>query len=84
MINRYERGKLGLNHIHSNSVIYEGKYLKGEKNGKGKEYYTDISFFIFIGKKKWYGKICFYYNPNEVIYEKKMELEKLKIINTLN
>ena len=44
----------------SNTLIYEGEYLKGKRNGKGKEYYKNGEI-KFIGKylngKKWTGKI---------------------------
>ena len=41
-------GKIGYNRIYeliSMSLIFEGEYLNGKKNGNGKEYYKDYSIF---------------------------------------
>ena len=41
-------------------MIFEGNYLKGEKNGKGKEYHDAFGYVIFEGEyldgKRWKGK----------------------------
>ena len=52
---------------------YEGEYLNGKRNGKGREYEKNhLSNLIFIGEyingKKWNGKG---YNNNNIIYELK-------------
>ena len=53
-------------------MIFEGEFLNGEKNGKGKEYY-DNGILKFDGEylngKKWNGKG--YYINNNLIYELK-------------
>jgi len=48
---------------------FEGEYLNGEKNGKGKEYY-DVELRFegeYLNNKKWNGK-RYDENPN-IIYE---------------
>ena len=37
--------------IDTNVVIFEGEYLNGEKNGKGKEYYGD-DILKYVGEYK--------------------------------
>ena len=59
------------NYDFDDNLIYEGEYLNGEKNGKGKEYYWD-NILAFEGEylngKKWNGKG---YNKNKMIYQLK-------------
>ena len=45
-------------------MIYEGKLLNGERNGKGKEYYNDIIIFEgeFVNGIKLNGKGKEYYD----------------------
>ena len=46
---------------------FEGEYLNGERNGKGKEYYDngDLKFEgEYLNEKIWNGKI---YNPQGVV-----------------
>ena len=40
-------------------MIFEGEYLNGKRNGKGKEYYHNCKLKfegIFLNGKKWNGK----------------------------
>ena len=57
----------------NNKLIFEGEYINGERNGKGKEYYSiyhGIKFEgIYINGKKWEGKG--YDSLNNLIYELK-------------
>ena len=56
--------------IYTYTITFEGNYLNGEKNGKGKEY-NDYGQIIFEGEylngKKWNGKG--YDNEGNIIYE---------------
>ena len=49
---------------------FEGEYLNGERNGKGKEYKYDKVIFEgeYINGKKWKGKGREYYN-SKIIFE---------------
>ena len=49
--------------------IYEGEYLNGKRNGRGKEYDEDMGSFEgeYLNGKKWNGK-GYYYN-GYLIYE---------------
>ena len=53
--------------IETNKLIFEGEYLNGKRNGKGKEFYKD-GRLIFEGEylkgKRWNGKG---YNKNGII-----------------
>ena len=53
-------------------MIFEGEYISGERNGKGKEYYSDGELLFegeYLNGKKWNGKG---YNENGYIaYELK-------------
>ena len=53
-----------------NKLIFEGEYLKGKKNGKGKEYYFNGKLKFegeYLNNNKWNGKG---YNENgNIIYE---------------
>jgi len=45
--------------LNTNILIFEGEYYKGEKNGKGKEYYDDGKLKFegeFLNGKRWNGK----------------------------
>ena len=50
-------------------LIFQGKYLKGKRNGKGKEY-DDYGALIFEGEylkgKRWNGKV--FDNNGNIIY----------------
>jgi len=40
-------------------LIFEGKYLNGERNGKGREYYNDGKLKFdgeYLDGKRWNGK----------------------------
>ena len=43
-------------------LIYEGEYLNGKRNGKGKEYYYGDLIFEgeYLDGKKWDGKSYFF------------------------
>ena len=51
--------------------MYEGEYLNGEKNGKGKEYNKDHLIYEgqYLKGKKWNGKIYSKSNQNLYIIE---------------
>ena len=54
-------------------MIYEGEYLNGKRNGKGKEYYNEGELIFegeFLDNKRFngYGKE-YYKKTDEVIYE---------------
>ena len=73
---------------YNDKLIYEGEYLNGKRNGKGKEY-DRYEYLIFVGEflkgKRWNGKG--YDGYNHVLYEikdgkghiKEYECNKLKI-----
>ena len=54
-------------------LMYEGEFLNGERNGKGKLYDEDFGTLKFEGEflngKKWAGKV--YDNDNNILYELK-------------
>ena len=54
----------------SGAIKYEGEYLNGEKNGKGKEYDEDKLIFEgeYLNGKK-YGRGIAYNSNGQVIYE---------------
>ena len=56
----YNKGKLK----------YNGEYLYGLRNGKGKEYYDNIGKLRFEGEylngKRWNGKIYKYYDNGKI------------------
>ena len=48
-----------------NYVKFEGEYLNGKRNGKGKEYYDNGELLFegdYLNGKKWNGKIKKYMN----------------------
>ena len=52
-----------------NDLLYEYEYLKGEKNGKGREYHSDNKLSFegeYFNGKKWNGKS--YYRNGNIIY----------------
>ena len=58
-------------HSYNNKLIFEGEYLNGKRNGKGKEYFYDnvLSFEgEYLNGKKWKGKGKEKRN-NEIIFE---------------
>ena len=65
--NDYENGYSG------NKIEFEGEYLNGERNGKGKEYYENKRQLKFEGEylnnKRWNGKG--YDTNNNIVYELK-------------
>ena len=69
-------------------IKFEGEYLNGERNGKGKEYHNGILFFEGIysnGKKNGKG-IEYYYNGNkkfegEYFYDRKWNGKGYDIMN---
>ena len=48
-------------------LIFEGEYLNGERNGKGKEYYDGKLIFEgeYLNGKRWNGKGVEYQYKNE-------------------
>ena len=53
-----------------NELIFEGEYLNGKKNGKGKEYYKNGNLKFegeYLDDKKWSGKL---YDKNNNIFYK--------------
>ena len=45
--------------LNTNILIFEGEYLKGERNGKGKEYYYNGKLLFegeYLNGKRWNGK----------------------------
>ena len=56
----------------SDELIFEGEYLNGERNGKGKEYYYDDKLLFegeyFYGKRNGKGKL-YYYDSDKLIFE---------------
>ena len=56
--------------INDNSLIFEGEYLNGERNGKGREYEFDILVFQgeYLNGKK-YGKGIEFYDNGNIKYE---------------
>ena len=43
----------------NDTLIYEGEYLNGKRNGKGKEYYSNGELKVegeYINGKRWNGK----------------------------
>ena len=68
----YEVNRKGKEYLGENDyLIFEGEYLNGKRNGKGKEY--DLGALIFEGEYKnglkWNGKG--YNNHNNIVYELK-------------
>ena len=56
--------------INNDKLIYEGEYINGERNGKGKEYYDDNKIKFegeYLYGKRWNGKG--YDIENNIIYE---------------
>jgi len=60
-------------HNQFGQLIFEGNYLKGEKNGKGKEYHDVFGYAIFEGEyldgKRWKGKGKKYDDKGNLISE---------------
>jgi len=67
-------------------MIFEGEYLNGKRNGKGKEYYLDDKLIFeeyklkfegeFLNGKKWNGKG--YNKKGKIDYEINEGNEKVK------
>ena len=47
----YKNGFIKEYNLYTNALIFEGEGLKGEKNGKGKEY-NENGYLIFEGEYK--------------------------------
>ena len=68
----YESNGKGTIYNNFQQILYEGEYSNGERNGKGREYKSDlIKNLIFegeflFGKRNGIGKE---YNKNTIIYE---------------
>ena len=62
---------IGKEYNDNGELLFEGEYLNGKRNGKGKEYYWDTGKLIFEGEylndKKWKGKG--YDKLNNIVYE---------------
>ena len=78
--------------INTNKLIFEGEYLNGKKNGKGKEYNDYNGKLVFEGEYlngvRWNGKGKEYNEEGKLIFkentqtEKKMEKGKnMKMVN---
>ena len=72
---------------YNGKLIFEGEYLNGKRNGKGKEYcYSQLKFISFEGEykndKKWNGKG--YDSLNNMIYELKYGKGLVKEYNEIN
>ena len=74
--------------ICSGNIIFEGEYLNGIRNGKGKEYYNDYDDLVlkfegeYLNGKEWKGKEYYHHNDelkfeNEYLNGKKMERKKI-------
>ena len=52
-------------------MIFEGEYLNGERNGKGKEYNDDKLLFEgeYLNGKRWNGKVNENNNDGKLIFE---------------
>ena len=64
--------------MNTNNLIFEGKYLNWERNGK-KKYYDDGKLLFereYLNGKRWNGKV----NKKIVIKNLKQKMEKEKII----
>ena len=84
---KYESKGIGKEYFgNDNRLVFEGEYLNGQRNGKGKEYNDDKLIFegeYLNGKRNGKGKN--YFNgklkfEGEYLNEKKMEKEKNMII----
>ena len=57
-----------------NYLIFEGEYLNGKRNGKGREYYDDGKLKFegeYLNNKEWIG--IRYDESGNIIYKLKME-----------
>ena len=87
-----ERGNGKGKNIFMEKLIFEGEYLNGEKNGKGKVYYNNGKLKFegeyLNGKKNGKGKQYNYDGElefeGECLNEKKMEKEKNIIMIMVN
>jgi len=65
-------GKVKIYKLNTMFLIFEGEYLKGEKNGKGKEYnkYGELEFEgEYLNGKRWNGKEREYYETGQLKFE---------------
>ena len=57
-------GKMNENNSYDNSLIFQGEYLNGKRNGKGKEYYSNSNILYdgnyLHGKRNGEGKEYYY------------------------
>ena len=61
-------------------IIFEGKYLNGKRNGKGKEYNNGKIIFegIYLNGKRWNGKLKEYNYEGILIFEREYLKGKIK------
>ena len=67
-----EYGEVKEFNSYNDQLIYEGEYLNGKRNGKGKEYDSNgILCFEgeFVNGKRWKGKGKEYYDNGNIIFE---------------
>ena len=66
-------GEIKIYSSYTNNLIFEGKYLNGKRNGKGKEYNLNEKLIFegeYLNGKKWKGKEKIYdYDRGVLIYE---------------
>ena len=76
-----KNGKGRVYKLNTNILLFEGEYLNGIKNGKGKEY-NENGILLFEGEylngKRWNGKI------KDYDYHCKLEFEGYKVIGLIN
>ena len=69
----YETKKFGKEYNGCNDkLLYEGEYLKGEKNGKGRHYdlFGNLVFEgFYLNGKRWRGKNCEYNRDGQLLFE---------------
>ena len=67
------------NYNYNGNLIFEGKYLNGERNGKGKEYNYDGKLKFegeYLNGERWNGKGKEYNNDGKLIFEGEYIKEK--------
>ena len=95
ILSKLENGKGIIKLYDDNRLLFEGEYLNGEKNGKGKEYFhygifeRELGYFIYnhcitfegeyLNDKKWNGKA--YDEKGKEIYEIKNGKGNIKEYN---
>ena len=70
--------------MNTNILIFEGKYIKGERNGKGKEYYENGKLKFegdYLNGKRWNGN---WYDLNgNILFEIKDGKGNIKVYNLI-